>query len=372
MGSGNSGRLAIVAATTGDIYKVILEGDSGLYKVFPPHQRPKFNGQKNTLKFHNGAIANCFTAEEPDRMRGPQYTDAWCDELAAWRYPEAWDQLQFGLRLGNRPRVCVTTTPRPTPIIRSLLEDAGTRTTRGSTYDNKHNLAAAFLRKILKKYEGTRLGRQELFAEVLGDTPGALWTLDGLDADRVSVIPPLSKIVVAIDPSATDSEDSDEAGIVVVGLGQDDGHGYVLEDRSGRMSPTGWATVAIELYEKWHANFIVAEVNQGGDMVGTIIASTAKTLRQAGKIKQHVAFTTVHASQGKRARAEPVSALYEQHKMHHVGVLAALESQMTTWDAATGKKSPDRIDALVYAAWATCLAAEVASYDFSIDLPSGL
>lgn len=223
-----------------------------------------------------------------------------------------------------------------------------------------------------KKYEGTRLGRQELFAEVLGDTPGALWTLDGLDADRVSVIPPLSKIVVAIDPSSTDSEDSDEAGIVVVGLGENDGHGYVLEDRSGRMSPTGWATTAIELYEKWNANFIVAEVNQGGDMVGTIIASAAKTLRQSGKIKQHVAFTTVHASQGKRARAEPVSALYEQHKMHHVGVLAALESQMTTWDAATGKKSPDRIDALVYAAWATCLAAEVASYDFSIDLPSGL
>ena len=302
-------------------------------------------------------------------MRGPQYGRAWCDELAAWRYPEAWDQLRFGLRIGKRPRACVTTTPRPTLIVRQLLEDPGTRVTRGSTFDNKANLAASFIAGIRKKYEGTRLGRQELYAEVLGDTPGALWTLDGLDADRVRVAPQLSKIVVAIDPSATDSEDSDEAGIVVVGLGED-GHGYVLEDRSGRMSPTGWATVAIELYAKWHANFIVAEKNQGGDMVDTIIAGTAKEMRAAGKIKEHVAFTTVHASQGKRARAEPVSALYEQHKMHHVGVLAALESQMTTWDAATGKKSPDRIDALVYAATATCLTDEAPAYDYSFNLPS--
>ncbi len=355
------GRFAIVAATHGDLYKVILEGDSGLYRIFPPGQCPKYNGQKSTLTFHNGAVANLFTAEEPERLRGPQFGGAWCDELAAWRYPEAWDQLQFGLRIGKRPRVCVTTTPRPTPIIRSLIADPGTRLTRGSTYDNKSNLAPAFLRKMLAKYEGTRLGRQELFAEVLGDTPGALWTLDALDVDRVRIIPALSKIVVAIDPSATASEDSDEAGIVVVGLGED-GHGYVLEDCSGRMSPTEWATVAIELYAKWHANFIVAEVNQGGDMVGTIIATTADTLRQAGKIKEQVAFTKVHAKLGKRARAEPVSALYEQHKIHHVGVLAALESQMTTWDASAGGKSPDRVDALVYAVTATCLTASVPDF----------
>ena len=365
----SGGRFAIIAATHGDLYKVILEGDSGLYAIFPPDQRPKYNGQKGTLTFHNGAIANLFTAEEPERLRGPQFGRAWCDELAAWRYPEAWDQLQFGLRIGKRPKVCVTTTPRPTPIIRALIADPGTRLTRGSTYDNKSNLAPAFLRKMLAKYEGTRLGRQELMAEVLGDTPGALWKLDPLDADRVRVIPPLSKVVVAIDPSATDSEESDEAGIVVVGLGED-GHGYVLEDLSGRMSPTEWATTAVLAYAKWKANFIVAEVNQGGDMVGTIVQSTAKTLRQARRLTEHIAFTTVHASKGKRARAEPVSALYEQHKVHHVGVHAALESQMTTWDASTGAKSPDRIDALVYAVTAACLGAETPEYEYSIDLPS--
>ena len=366
----SGGRTAILAPTQGDIYKTILEGDSGLMRIFPQHQQPKFNSKTNTIRFHNGAIANCFSAEEPDRMRGPQYGRAWCDELAAYRYVEAWDQLRFGLRIGKRPKACVTTTPRPTKIIQDLIADRGTRVTRGSTFDNKSNLAASFLSAILKKYEGTRLGRQELFAEVLGDTPGALWTLDGLDADRVKIVPSLSKIVVAIDPSATDSEDSDEAGIVVVGLGEHDGHGYVLEDRSGRMSPTGWATVAIELYAKWNANFIVAEKNQGGDMVGTVITGTAKTLRERGKLKEQVAFTLVHASQGKRARAEPVSALYEQHKMHHVGVLAALESQMTTWDASGSGKSPDRIDALVYAATAVCLADEAPAYDYTIDLPS--
>lgn len=368
----SGGRTAIVAPTQGDVYKTILEGDSGLMRIFPQHQQPKFNSKTNTIRFHNGAIANCFSAEEPDRMRGPQYGRAWCDELAAWRYPEAWDQLRFGLRIGTRPRVCVTTTPRPTKIIRDLLADPGTRVTRGSTFDNRSNLAASFLTAIRAKYEGTRLGRQELFAEVLGDTPGALWTRDSLDADRVSVVPSLCKIVVGVDPSATSSEDSDEAGVVVVGVGEHDGHGYVLEDCSGRMSPTEWATKAIELYAKWGANFIVAETNQGGDMVGTIVASTAKTMRQAGKLREQVAFTKVHAKQGKRARAEPISALYEQHKIHHVGVLGPLEDQQCTWDASGTGASPDRIDALVYAATFACLTSEAPAYNFSIDLPSGL
>lgn len=363
-------RQALIGATAGDVRDILVEGESGILATSPPWFYPKYEPSKLRLTWPNGAITSLYSAEEPDRLRGKQQDCAGADEIAAWSRPETWDQLQFGLRLGKNPRVCVATTPRPTQLVRRLIEDPTTFLTHGSTYENRGNLADAFINVLIRRYEGTRLGRQELEAEILGDTPGALWTLDGLDADRVKIVPALSKIVVAIDPSATDSEDSDEAGIVVVGLGEHDGHGYVLEDRSGRMSPTGWATVAIELYEKWSANFIVAEVNQGGDMVGTIIANTAKTLRQLGKIKQHVAFTTVHASQGKRARAEPVSALYEQHKIHHVGVFAALESQMTTWDAATGKKSPDRIDALVYAATATCLASETPAYDFSIDLPS--
>lgn len=350
----NGGRVAIVAATQSDIYKTVLEGESGLYAVFPRHQRPKFNSKTNTLRFHNGALGNCFTAAEPDRMRGPQYGLAWCEELAAWRYPEAWDQLQFGLRLGKRPRACVTTTPRPTALVRSLLEDPTTVVTRGSTFENKSNLAQSFFAAVLKKYEGTRLGRQELYAEVLGDTPGALWTLDILDRSRVRAHPPLVKIVVAVDPSATASDTSDEAGIVVFGLGEDK-HGYVLEDLSGRMSPTAWATKAIEAAVRWKANYIVGETNQGGDMVRTLVDQTARVMREAKLLTQHIAFKAVHASQGKRARAEPISALYEQARVHHVGSFPELESQMTTWDATTGQKSPDRIDAAVYGATECCL-----------------
>ncbi len=357
----NGGRIAIVAATQSDIYKTVLEGESGLYSVFPKDKRPKFNSKTNTLRFHNGALGNCFTAVEPDRMRGPQYGLAWCEELAAWRYPEAWDQLQLGLRLGKRPRACVTTTPRPTPLVRALIADPSTYVTRGSTFENKSNLAQSFFAAVLKKYEGTRLGRQELYAEVLGDTPGALWTLDLLDECRVKLAPQLVKIVVAVDPSATASDTSDEAGIVVAGFGED-GHGYVLEDLSGRMSPTAWATKAIEAAVRWKANYIVGEVNQGGDMVRTVVDQAGRVMRESGRLKQHISFKAVHASQGKRARAEPIASLYEQKRIHHVGCLPELESQQTTWDASTGAKSPDRIDALVYAATECCLGAAAGGF----------
>lgn len=333
-------RIAIVGATAADARDTMVEGESGVLAVSPPWFRPGYEPSKRRLTWPNGARATLFSAEEPDRLRGPQHTDAWADELAAWeRDEDTWDQLQLGLRLGQRPRVVVTTTPRPTKLVKALAKDAGTFVTRGSTYDNRANLSRVFLDKITKAYEGTRLGRQELYAELLEDTPGALWTLTQLEALRVSKAPPLRRVVVAVDPSVSATDNSDECGIVVAGIGDHDGHGYILADLSGVMSPHDWATKAVWAYHHFQADAIVVETNNGGEM----IELTIKTIDRSVRVK------SVHASRGKRTRAEPVAALDEQGSIHHVGVLKGLEDQMTTWDATSASRSPDRVDARVWA-----------------------
>lgn len=338
--SGAAARIALVAPTARDARLVMVEGESGLLKIASDRQRPVFEPSKRQLTWPNGAVATLYSADEPDRLRGPQFDAAWCDELAAWRYPAAWDMLMMGLRLGQDPRVVVTTTPKPVKLIRALLASPDCAVTRGGTRENANNLAPGFLDAILKQYDGTRLGRQELDAELLEDMPGALWSRDAIERARVEEAPVLRRVVVAIDPAASAGADSDETGIVVAALGQDS-HGYVLDDLSGRYSPHDWASRALEAYRAHRADRIVAEVNNGGAMV----EATLRVL-DAG-----VSYKPVHASRGKLARAEPVAALYEQGRIHHVGAFPALEDQM---GAFTGGPlahiaSPDRVDALVWA-----------------------
>jgi len=341
---GLASRIALVAATAADARDVLVEGESGILAVAPPWFRPIYEPSKRRLTWPNGAIGTTFSAEEPERLRGPQHDAAVCDELGSWSRPETWDMLQFGLRLGRNPRCLVATTPRPTKLIRELLAREGRDVvvTRGSTYDNRPNLAPGFFDRVIRKYEGTRLGRQELNAELLEDTPGALWSHGIIDAARQAAAPNLARIVVAIDPATTSGEDADETGIVVVGK-DNQGHGYVLADASGKYQPIEWAKIAITAYRTHHADRIVAEVNNGGEMV-------ENTLRM---VDPNIPFTAVRASRGKVTRAEPVSALYEQGRMHHVGTFPQLEDQMTNFtsdfDRQSAGYSPDRVDALVWA-----------------------
>ena len=334
--------IALVAPTAADARDVMVEGESGLLAIAPAGHRPLYEPSKRRLTWPNGALATTYSADEPERLRGPQHDFAWCDELAAWRYPEAWDMLMFGLRLGSDPRAVVTTTPRPARLIKALLADPTVVVTRGTTAENEDNLAPAVLTEIVRRYEGTRLGRQELEAEILEDAPDALWNRATIEAARVSNAAELTRVVVAIDPAAGSGQRSDETGIVVAGKDAA-GHGYVLADMSGRYAPTEWARAAITAYRAHAADRIVAEVNNGGEMVEA-------TLRV---VDANVPFTAVHASRGKVARAEPVAALYEQGWVHHLGALAALEDQMCNFthdfDRVAAGYSPDRVDALVWA-----------------------
>lgn len=322
----------------------MVEGESGLLAIHPREYRPLYEPSKRRLTWPNGAVATLYNAVEPDQLRGPQHDAAWCDELAKWRYvQDTWDQLQFGLRLGDNPRQVITTTPRPLPLLRQIIADAQTVVTRGSTYDNRGNLAEAFFKTVISRYEGTRLGRQELSAEILDDMPGALWRRSRIDELRKKAdeVPALRRVVVAIDPAASTTEGAGETGIIGCGLG-DDQRGYVLEDASCREGPDGWARRAVALYDRLDADAIVAEVNQGGDMVEAVIRS----------VRPQVRVIAVRASRGKTTRAEPVAALYEQGRVHHVGSLPALEDQMCQFDPLTGQSdgvSPDRVDALVWA-----------------------
>jgi phage terminase large subunit-like protein len=263
-----------------------------------------------------------------------------CDEVAAWRYREAWDQAMLGLRLGDKPQCVVTTTPRPTDLIKRLATAKTTHLTTGSTYDNKANLAGAFLEQIVTRYEGTRLGRQELNAEILDDNPGALWKRDWIDRSRLSLAPDMARIVVGVDPAVTSNDDSDLTGVVVAGMDrQNPPHYYVLADYSRIATPDSWAQSVINAYHQHGADRIVAEVNNGGDLVGTII-------RQKDA---NCAYTAVRATRGKQLRAEPIASLYEQDRVHHVGSIPELEDQMLGWDPISSDKSPDRLDALVWA-----------------------
>lgn len=329
-------RGAMVAATAADVRDVLVLGESGLLAIAPPWARPVYEPSKRRVVWPNGSQALLFSADVPGRLRGPQFHWAVADEIAAWRYVDAWDMLQFGVRLGDDPRIAVATTPRPIAIVRELLKDTSVAVTRGNTYANRANLAPRFLERIKAQYEGTRLGRQEIEGEVLEDTPGALWTQGQIEALRVKAAPELVRVVVGVDPAATSY--GDEAGIIVAGVGVD-GHGYVLGDASLQASPHGWGSAAVLAYHTHQADRMVAEVNNGGEMVEL-------TIRTVDPV---VSYRAVHASRGKRTRAEPVAALYEQGKVHHVGVLAKLEDEICTWSTLDDAPSPNRMDALVWA-----------------------
>jgi phage terminase large subunit-like protein len=341
-------RLALVGPTAADVRDVMVEGESGLLNIGPPSTRPSYQSSRRRLVWPGGAMAFLYSAQEPERLRGPQHDGAWADELAAWAYPQAvWDQLQFGLRLGPDPRCVVTTTPKAIPVLRQLASDPAGVVTRGSTYDNRANMPAAFIDRIIRRYEGTRLGRQELHAELLFDAPGALWTHETISTCRAPSAPELQRVVVAIDPSGSSGDDEgDRQGIVVAGLGVD-GRGYVLADRTCRLSPQGWGRRAIEALDAFAADRIVAEKNYGGEMVRFTLQAVRKT----------APVVLVNASRGKMLRAEPVSALYEQGHIRHVvadpadNPLAELEEEMrhATTAGYVGEGSPNRLDALVWA-----------------------
>ena len=332
-------RIALVGQTKADVRDTMVEvGDSSILKLSPPWFYPDYEPSKRRITWPNGAIGIIYSGDEPDQLRGPQHDSAWVDELAKFKYPqETWDNLMLGLRIGPKPQVCVTTTPRPIPLIKALIADRDTVDVKRSTYDNIANLSPVYIRKVIRPLENTRLGRQEINADILDDAPGALWKRDWLERNRVTNFPDLARVVVAIDPAATsDDEESAETGIVVAGLGTD-GFGYVLDDVSLRDTPEGWAKAAVAAYHRHRADRIIAETNNGGEMVGHTIRT----------VEPGVPFSEVYATRGKAIRAEPISALYEQGRIKHVGFFADLEDQLCTW--MPGEKSPDRLDALVWA-----------------------
>ena len=331
----------LIAATADDARDIMIEGESGILAICPNDERPDYKVSKRQLIWPNGAKSLIFTADEPERLRGKQHMKLWMDELASWRYTESYDQAMFGLRLGDNPQTIVTTTPRPTPLIKKLARDPNTFLTKGSTYDNRANLAATFYSHIIKTYENTRLGRQELNAEILEDNPNALWNQAQIDNLRVQKAPTtLIRIVVGVDPSVSDSETSNETGIIVAGLGSDQ-HGYVLDDASLNSTVNGWAKKVVEAYKKSNCDRVIGEVNNGGDLVEAVIRNEDK----------NISYKKVHASRGKAKRAEPISALYEQGRIHHVGCFPKLEDQMCGFDPINPdeSESPDRMDALVWA-----------------------
>ena len=334
-------RIALVGPSLAQVRAVMIEGVSGLLGIHAKGERPQFEPSLRRVVWPNGTIAEMFSAEQPDSLRGPQFDVAWCDELAKWRYPqETWDMLQFGLRLGEAPCAVVTTTPRPMPLLQRLIADPDSLVARTPTADNRRFLAPQFLRDIEARYGGTRLGRQELDAEIIEDDPDALFRRELIEASRDSSAPDLVRIVVAIDPPASGRPGANACGIVCAGLGVD-GKAYVLDDATVQgASPSAWASRAIALYHSRQADRLIAEVNQGGDMVEAVIREIDPT----------VSFKAVHASRGKRLRAEPVAALYEQNRVVHVGVFPELEDELVSFDQkAVRPASPDRADALVWA-----------------------
>lgn len=340
-------RMAIIAPTFADARDTCVEGESGLLAICKPSEVTKWNRSIGEFEFSNGAQVKLFSGDKPARLRGPQHHALWFDELAAFQYIQAaWDMAMFGLRLGDNPRAVVTTTPRPLPLIKTLLADAKTHVTKGSTYDNRANLAPAFFEDIVSRYEGTRLGRQELDAELIDDVEGALWTRANLEDNRVVKCPDPVTIVIGVDPKVNAGADS-ETGVIVAAAGSD-GKYYILDDASINDVPERWARQVVSTYHKWKADRIVVERNQGGDMVAAMLRA----------VDVHLPITEVYATKGKYTRAEPVSALYEQGKVKHVGAFPKLEDQLCTW--LPGEDSPDRLDALVWAV--TNLTGRVSSY----------
>lgn len=332
----------LIGATADDARDIMVQGESGILAVCPRWERPEYKPSQRKLIWPNGAESLIFTADEPDRLRGKQHDGLWCDEVAAWRYADSWDQAKFGLRLGAKPQAVLTTTPRPTRLIREIMADPATITTNGSTYDNRANLAPSFFSAVLAKYEGTRLGRQEIAGEVLDDNPGALFKRADIDKARVLRAPEMTRIVVAIDPAATSTEGADDTGMVPAGVAMIDGvlHGYILADLTCHETPMGWARKAVGAYHELKADRVIGEANNGGDMIEAVIRS----------VDQNVSYRKVTATRGKDIRAEPVAALYEQGRIHHVGDLGKLEDEMCEWDPADkSARSPNRMDAMVWA-----------------------
>jgi phage terminase large subunit-like protein len=345
------GRIALVGETLHDVREVMIEGVSGLLRVHPHAERPIWVSSRRRLEWPNGAIGYAFSADDPESLRGPQFEAAWADELAKWRHADAtFDMLQFGLRLGERPRQVITTTPRPTALIKRLIADPSTAVTRAGTAANARNLSAAFLSAVVKRYAGTRLGRQELDGEVIEERNDALWSRAMIDAARMDGAPPLSRIVVAVDPPASSSKRADACGLVAAGR-VEEGAIYILADETvSGLSPSGWAAQAIALWRRLEADALVVEVNQGGDMVRSVI----------GAIDASVPVTSVRAHRGKWLRAEPVASLYEQGRVKHAGVFPALEDEMCDFglDGLSSGRSPDRLDALVWAVTALTFGAQ--------------
>jgi phage terminase large subunit-like protein len=343
-------RIALVGETEHEVRSVMIEGVSGLMSIHRRHERPQWLSSRRRLQWKNGAIAEMYSAENYEGLRGPQFSAAWCDELAKWRHAEAtFDMLQFGLRLGERPRQVVTTTPRPIALLKKLIADPSTALTRAGTIANAFNLAPAFVEHVLTRYGGTRIGRQEIDGEIVEERADALWTRAGLESCRVAAAPPLLRIVVAVDPPASAKKGADACGIVAAGRAED-GTIYVIEDASiAGLSPQGWALKAVALWRKLEADSLVAEVNQGGDMVKAVI----------GEADREVPVLSVRATRGKWHRAEPVSQLYEQGRVKHAGVFPALEDEMCDFglDGLSSGRSPDRLDALVWAVTALTFAA---------------
>ena len=349
--SGQCKRIALVNDTAADVRDVMITGPAGLVSVCPPWNKPVYVANLRSVTWPNGGIAIAYSAEAPELLRGPEHDGAWADEPSKWKNLKkadteggtAWDNLMMGLRIGD-PQCVVTMTPRNIAWVRELLLRSGVVVTGGTSYENRDNLSPRWFKNVVSKYENTRLGRQELNAELLEDVEGALWTTHLIEAARVPVFPldRLRRVVVAIDPAVSKTATSDETGIVVAAVG-DDGEAYVLADGSDKYSPDGWARKAIQLYQQWQADRIIAEANNGGDMVSFTVQTVAS------QMKVHAPVTLVHASRGKQTRAEPIAALYEQGRVHHVGMFVDLEGQMCGWDPRVDTDSPDRMDALVWA-----------------------
>ena len=378
-------RLGLIAPTAADARDVMIEGNSGLLAICHDADtdyrgnitgRPIYEPSKRRVTWQNGAMATLYTAEEPSRLRGPQHEGLWCDELCAWKYVrETWDMAQFGLRIGDNPQVIVSTTPKPMRILRDMAADPTTFVSTGSTFDNKANLAAHFIDQISAKYEGTTLGRQELYAAILDEAEGALWRREWLDAAKMKIedVPDLARVCVSVDPAVSANEEtSNETGIIIMGVTPGAAKGFVMEDCSGIYTPLGWARAVISAYHRHQADFILAEVNNGGDLVVQNIKNLDNTLP----------IRTVHARKGKYLRAEPIAALYEQNRVFHamgekkrtdnpwsafdkkpVKDFEALEDQMVQWEPLGDLPSPDRLDALVHGLTALMIKAPPSSGD---------
>tara|TARA_R100000388_G_scaffold62409_1_gene45604 strand:- start:459 stop:1523 length:1065 start_codon:yes stop_codon:yes gene_type:complete len=331
----------VVAPTYSDLRRVVFTGDSGIMNVINKDllDESGYNKSNNEINFYNGSKIMGFPAQEPDRLRGVQFHRAWCDELASWRYPESFDNLMMALRLGQEPKCIITTTPRPTKIIKTLAKRDDTKVIRGTTFENVDNLARSSVEMLKERYMGTRLGRQELYAEILEDIEGALFNIDMIEQSRVQNVPDLERIVVAIDPAVTNNPNSDETGIIVAGRDSQN-HFYILNDSSMINNPDTWINKAISLYHQYDCDRIVAEVNNGGDLIERLLRTKEQT----------ISYKSVRATRGKIIRAEPISALYEQKRVHHVGILTELEEQMCQFTGNNVKSQhDDRVDALVWA-----------------------